>query len=102
MPHPASSANLAWSDPDHAPERRADHYCFLKNQPRFVAKPGPDPNVISFELRDIINLDSSPEGRLMHATTWRFIDARHLTQEWHVFENGKETRVSRLEFTRAE
>jgi hypothetical protein len=82
-------------------ELRADHYCFLKNQPRFVAKAGPDPNVISFDMRDITNLDSSPQGRHMHATEWHFIDARHLTQEWHLYENGKETRVSRLEFTRA-
>lgn len=80
---------------------RADHYCFLRNQPRFVARPGPDPNVIAFEIRDITNLASSPEGRHMHATTWHFIDARHLTQEWHLYENGKEARVSRLEFTRA-
>jgi hypothetical protein len=66
-----------------------------------VAKAGPDPSVISFEMREITNLDSSPEGRHMHATEWHFIDARHLTQEWHLYENGKETRVSRLEFTRA-
>lgn len=82
-------------------ELRADHYCFLKNQPRFAASPGPDPNVISFEMRDITNLDSSPGGRHMHATTWRFIDASHLTQEWHLYENGREARVTRLEFTRA-
>jgi len=81
-------------------ELRADHYCFLKNQPRFVAKSGPDPNVISFEMRDITNLESSREGRHMHATEWHFIDARHLTQEWHLYQNGKEAKVSRLEFTR--
>ena len=34
----------------------------------------------------------------MHATEWHFTDARHLTQEWHLYENGKETRVSRPEY----
>jgi hypothetical protein len=81
-------------------ELRADHYCFMKNQPRFVARPSSDPTVITFELRGITNLSASPQEGHMHATTWRFVDADHLTQEWHVYENGKEVRVSRLEFTR--
>ncbi len=81
-------------------ELRGDHYCFMKNQPRYVALPSSDPNVIAFELRDITSLSASPGGAHMHATTWRFIDADHLTQEWHVYANGKEARVNRLEFTR--
>jgi len=81
-------------------ELRGDHYCFMKNQPRYVAIPSSDPDVITFELRDITNLSASPDEAHMHSTTWQFIDADHLTQEWHVFRNGKEARVNRLEFTR--
>lgn len=81
-------------------ELRGDHYCFMKNQPRFVAVSSEDPNIITFELREITNLSASPEEAHMHSTTWRFIDTDHLTQEWHMFRNGQEVRVNRLEFTR--
>ena len=81
-------------------ELRGDHYCFMKNQPRYAASASSDPNVITFEFRDITNLSASAEERHMHSTTWHFIDADHLTQEWHVWKNGKEFRVNRLEFTR--
>jgi hypothetical protein len=53
-----------------------------------------------FELRGITNLSASPQKTHMHATTWRFIDADHPTQEWHAYANGKEARVNKLEFTR--
>ncbi len=79
-------------------ELRVDHYCYLRNQPRFVAKPQKDPNVIEFELRSITNL-AFPGSAHMHATVWRFIDANHLTQEWHRMQDGKDT-VVRLEFVR--
>lgn len=79
-------------------ELRGDHYCFMGNQPRYVAAPSSDPNVIAFEFRDITN--ASLEQPHMHSSTWRFVDVDHLTQEWHVYINGKEARVNRLEFTR--
>src|SRR5579871_6216361 len=78
----------------------ADHYCFMKNQPRYVAKPSSDPNVIDFEFRDITNLAAAPGEAHMHSTTWRLIDAGHLIQDWHVYKDGKEIRVNHLEFTR--
>ncbi len=78
-------------------ELRMDHYCYLRNQPRFVAKPQTDPNVIEFEMRDITNLAAHAEH--MNATTWRFIDNNHLTQEWHRAQDGKEVLV-KLEFVR--
>jgi len=81
-------------------ELRADHYCFMKNQPRYVAKPSSDPNVIEFEFRDITNPHASPRDAHMHATTWRFVDADHMVQEWHVWADGKEVKVNKLEFTR--
>jgi hypothetical protein len=77
-----------------------DHYCFMKNQPRYVAVPSSDPNVITFDFRDITNLAVVPNEAHMHSTTWRFTDSGHLTQEWHVYVNGKEVHVNRLEFTR--
>jgi hypothetical protein len=79
-------------------ELRADHYCDYKNQPRYVALPPTDPNVVTFELRDITNGDVHP--RHFHSTTWRFEDSTHLTQEWQIAGGGKETKVVRLEFTR--
>lgn len=79
-------------------ELRVDHFCDLKNQPRFVAKPFTDSTVIEFELRDITNLDVRP--RHFHSTTWRFLDANHHTQDWQIVENGREVKVLRLQFTR--
>jgi ketosteroid isomerase-like protein len=79
-------------------ELRADHFCDLKNQPRFVAKPFADSTAIEFELRDITNVDMQP--RHFHSTTWRFLDANHHTQDWHVVENDHEVKVLRLQFTR--
>jgi hypothetical protein len=79
-------------------ELRVDHFCDLKNQPRFVAKPFTDSTVLEFELRDITNLDIHP--RHFHSTTWRFLDANHHTQDWQVVENGREVKVLQLQFTR--
>jgi hypothetical protein len=56
--------------------------------------------MIAFEFRDITNLAATPGEAHMHSTTWRFTDSGHLTQEGHVYVNGKEARVNRLEFTR--
>jgi hypothetical protein len=79
-------------------ELRADHYCDLQNQPRFVIKPSPDNSVLTFEMRDITNLDAHP--RHFHSTVWHFLDATHLTQDWQIAENGKEPKMLRMEFTR--
>ncbi len=78
-------------------ELRMDHFCYLRNQPRFVAKPQGDPKVIEFQMRDITNL--VPHTEHMNGTTWRLIDADHLTQEWHRMQDGKDTLV-KLEFVR--
>lgn len=79
-------------------ELRVDHFCDMKNQPRFVAKPSTDSTVIDFQLRDITNLDVRP--RHFHSTTWRFLDPNHHTQDWQIVENGREVKVLRLQFTR--
>ena len=54
-------------------ELRADHYCFMKNQPRYIAKPSSDPNVIEFEFRDITTLTHRPATRTCtrpHGGSW--------------------------------
>lgn len=80
------------------PELRADHYCDLQNQPRFVVTPSDDGGTLIFKLRDITNLDAHP--RHFHATTWHFADANHLIQDWQIAETGKEPKTVRMEFTR--
>jgi len=80
------------------PELRADHYCDLQNQPRYVAKPSADGSVVEFVLRDITNLDAHP--RHFHSTTWHFVDGRHLTQDWEIAEGSKPPKFVRMEFAR--
>ncbi len=46
-------------------ELRADHYCDLENQPRYVATYSEDPNTIIFKLKEVTNL-SSPEAEYFH------------------------------------
>jgi hypothetical protein len=77
---------------------RADHYCDYLNQPRYVARTSTDPSVIDFEFLEATNLDAHPQH--FHATTWHFIDANHLTQDWHVEGGPKGKGTVRLEFVR--
>lgn len=79
-------------------ELRADHFCDFKNQLHYVVKPSPDRSGLIFELRDATNLDVSP--RHFHSTTWKFVDATHLTQDWHIEGGGKEPATAHLDFTR--
>lgn len=79
-------------------ELRADHFCDFKNQLRYVVKPAPDPKTLLFELRDAMNLDVEP--RHFHSTTWRFLDATHLNQDWHITGGSKEPKMVQLAFTR--
>ena len=77
---------------------RADHYCDYLNQPRYVASTFTDPSSIEFEFRDATNLDTHP--RHFHSTTWHFVDANHLTQDWLVEGGPKGESTVRLEFVR--
>jgi hypothetical protein len=77
---------------------RADHYCDYLNQPRYVARTSTDPSVIDFEFLEATNLDAHPQH--FHSTTWHFIDANHLTQDWHVEGGPKGKGTVRLEFVR--
>jgi hypothetical protein len=79
-------------------ELRADHFCDFGNQLHYVVKPSADGNSLQFELRDATNLDVHP--RHFHSSTWRFVDADHLTQDWQITGGGKEPKTVRLDFTR--
>jgi hypothetical protein len=77
---------------------RADHYCDYLNQPRYLAKTSADPSVIDFEFLDATNLDT--HARHFHSTSWHFIDAAHLVQEWRIEGSPKGNGTVRLEFVR--
>ena len=79
-------------------ELRADHYCDYLNQPRYVARTFTDPSVIDFEFREATNLEAHPKH--FHSTTWHFVDATHLTQDWQVEGGSKGKSTVRLEFVR--
>ena len=77
---------------------RADHYCDYLNQPRYVARTSTDPSVIDFEFREATNLET--HATHFHSTTWRFIDADHLTQEWRIEGSPKGNSAVHLNFVR--
>ena len=80
-------------------ELRADHYCDLHNQPRFVAHTSSDANVVAFKLRDVTNL-VPPGAEYFHALTIHFVDANHHWQEWEWFKDGKLKEILRMDFSR--
>jgi len=77
---------------------RADHFCDYLNQPRYVARTSADPSVIDFEFREATNLET--HATHFHSTTWRFIDADHLTQEWRIEGSPKGNSTVQLNFVR--
>jgi hypothetical protein len=79
-------------------ELRADHFCDMGNQLRYVAARSADSGTLHFALREAFNLDTHP----MHfrSTTWQFIDSQHHVQDWESVRPGHEPRVVRLQFTR--
>ena len=81
-------------------ELRADHYCDYLNQPRYVARTSADPSVVDFVFRDATNLEM--HAKHFHSTTWHFVDATHLTQEWRVEGSSKGNSSVRLEFVRTD
>ncbi len=75
----------------------ATHYCVAKNQPRYTVT-STDPKVIEFNFKDITN--AAPEAGHMHAGRITIIDANHIQQEWTWRQDGKDTKVGPMEFTR--
>jgi hypothetical protein len=79
-------------------ELYADHYCDFLNEPRYIAKPSADPDVIDLEFRDATNLDAHPAH--FHSTRWRTMGRDHLIQDWVVLGGKKSVSTVHLEFTR--
>jgi hypothetical protein len=78
-------------------ELRADHYCDMGNQLRYVDD-SKDPQALHFVLRDASNLDTHPLH--FHSTTWRYIDAGRHVQDWEVLSPGKPPKTIRMDFKR--
>lgn len=76
---------------------RADHYCDMGNQLRYVDE-STDPQVLRFVLNDASNLDTHPNH--FHSTTWRYVDAEHHVQDWEIAVPGKPSKMIRMDFTR--
>lgn len=76
---------------------RADHYCDMGNQLRYVDD-STDPQVLHFVLNDASNLDTHPKH--FHSTTWRYVDAEHHVQDWEIAVPGKPSKMIRMDFTR--
>ena len=76
---------------------RADHYCDMGNQLRYVDE-STDPQVLQFVLHDASNLDTHP--RHFHSTTWRYVDAEHHVQDWEAAIPGKPSKIIRMDFKR--
>ena len=79
-------------------ELRADHFCDMGNQLRYVAESSVDASAIHFALREATNLDTHPTH--FRSTTWHMADAEHLIQDWEIVRPGKEPKVVRMEFKR--
>ena len=78
-------------------ELRADHYCDMGNQLRYVDESS-EPQELRFVLHDATNLDSHP--RHFHSTTWRYVDGEHHVQDWEAASPGKPSKSIRMEFKR--
>jgi hypothetical protein len=76
---------------------RADHYCDMGNQLRYVDE-STDPQVLRFVLNDASNLDTHPNH--FHSTTWRYLDAGHHVQDWEIAVPGKPSKTIRMDFKR--
>ena len=76
---------------------RADHYCDMGNQLRYVDE-STDSQVLRFVLNDASNLDTHPNH--FHSTTWRYVDAEHHVQDWEIAIPGKPSKTMRMDFKR--
>ena len=74
------------------------HYCMLGNQPRMKASKDQKPGSIKFEGDGGTNM--KPEDQHMHTLTVTFVDADHITQDWTLFDGGKEKTVVSIPLTR--
>lgn len=77
------------------------HYCAAQNQPRMRAtafKAGD--SALKFSFVDATSL-SDPNAVHMHNLAFSFRDADHITQEWTMFDGGKEAQKVVIDRARA-
>src|SRR5688500_3586293 len=79
-------------------ELRADHFCDMGNQLRYVGQQSADSGALHFALREATNLDTHPQH--FRSTTWQFVDSQHHVQDWEFVSPGKEPKRVRLQFKR--
>lgn len=79
------------------PRLIATHYCSAHNQPRMLAVPSTDPNVIAFVFKDATNV--GPKDGHMDKVKFTLVDANHHIEEWSYLDNGK-LQTGRFELTR--
>jgi hypothetical protein len=76
------------------------HYCMAHNQPRMQAESyNPATGELRFGFLDATGL-ASPDAGHMHSASFRFVDAKHFTSEWHFMQGGKTTATENFEYTR--
>jgi len=74
------------------------HYCMLRNRPHMELKKA-DNNGIDFVLTTGSDINTEKDTH-MHALQIVFVDKDHITQEWTMFENGKEKQVAVFKLSR--
>ena len=75
------------------------HYCVLGNQPHMKAARGTPANQLAFKYAGGGNI-KAPTDQHMHDATITFVDADHITSEWAMYQDGKQTEVKKFDLTR--
>lgn len=76
------------------------HYCEAGNQPRLVAsRISPDADEVEFRFLDGTNMKSRNEGHMDRAV-FRFLDENHFSSKWTWFQDGNESWMEEILFTR--
>jgi hypothetical protein len=76
------------------------HYCALGNQPRMEARAyDAKAGNLEFGFLSATNL-SGPAAAHMHNATFRFVDDKHFTAAWELYENGARKSIETAQYTR--
>ena len=76
------------------------HYCALGNQPRLEARVyDAKTGNLEFGFLNATNL-ASPAVAHMHNASFRFVDEKHFTAVWELYENGSRKSVETAQYTR--
>jgi len=76
------------------------HYCMLRNRPHMELTKA-DTNGLNFVLATDSYINAGKDAH-MHALHITFVDNDHVTQEWTMFENGKEKQVAIFKLSRVQ